>query len=596
VSNLDARNEVRFEGPGTHAGHRGVQGHIAESDITVLNPAGHTVAARHLNKHIDYSTCCAEVPNAESAKSLAFPTEMAVSSDGATLYVAALGSSKLGIFSTAALENDSFVPSAADQVVLTGGGPSGVVLDEAHHRAFVLTRFDNAISTVDTDTRAEVAHLAMYNPEPPIVKSGRRFLYDASFTSGHGDSACASCHIFGDFDSLAWDLGNPDGDMLHNPGPFDNPTDLITFIGGYHDFHPMKGPMTTQSLRGMANQGPMHWRGDRTGGNDEPSVQPNSGSFNEHLNFVKFQAAFNGLLGRSGPLPDQDMSDFADFILQVSYPPNPLRNLDDSDTPDQAEARQFFTTVPNSAFLHPREICSSCHALDPAANAQFDVLAPGFFGTDNDYSFVFINQLLKNPHLRNQYQKVGMFGKSANPNINPGNNDFMGDQVRGFGFFHDGSIDTDFRFVSAGFFSRIPGVNDIGIPVDPTGDALRRKLENLMLAFPSNLKPAVGQQITLSADAPPQAQARVDFLEQRAAAGDCELIAKARVAGRERGYLFAAGNYAGDRRNQAPVASADLRRLATQNGNSATFTCVPPGSGLRMGIDRNLDGVLDGDD
>ena len=34
----------------------------------------------------------------------------------------------------------------------------------------------------------------------------------------------------------------------------------------------MKGPMTTQTLRGMANHGPMHWRGDRTGGNvpDEP--------------------------------------------------------------------------------------------------------------------------------------------------------------------------------------------------------------------------------------------------------------------------------------------------------------------------------------
>ena len=26
--------------------------------------------------------------------------------------------------------------------------------------------------------------------------------------------------------------------------------------------------MTTQSLRGMANHGPMHWRGDRTGGTD----------------------------------------------------------------------------------------------------------------------------------------------------------------------------------------------------------------------------------------------------------------------------------------------------------------------------------------
>ena len=41
--------------------------------------------------------------------------------------------------------------------------------------------------------------------------NGRPFLYDTSLTSSHGDSACASCHIFGDFDSLAWDLGDPDG-------------------------------------------------------------------------------------------------------------------------------------------------------------------------------------------------------------------------------------------------------------------------------------------------------------------------------------------------------------------------------------------------
>src|SRR5262249_7949416 len=94
-------------------------------------------------------------------------------------------------------------------------------------------------------------------------------------------------HIFGDFDSLAWDLGNPDGNVLNDPGPFDNDPNPIVAFGGTVAFHPMKGPMTTQSLRGMANHGPMHWRGDRTGGNDEPSAEPNSGSFNEHLGFMK---------------------------------------------------------------------------------------------------------------------------------------------------------------------------------------------------------------------------------------------------------------------------------------------------------------------
>ena len=39
---------------------------------------------------------------------------MAVSSDGATLYVAAFGSSEVGVYDTHALENDTFVPDAAD--------------------------------------------------------------------------------------------------------------------------------------------------------------------------------------------------------------------------------------------------------------------------------------------------------------------------------------------------------------------------------------------------------------------------------------------------------------------------------------------------
>src|SRR5262249_17885713 len=135
VSNLDSHNEVRFEGPGTYTGHAGVRGRSAQNRITVLDPSQGGVTPRHLNKHIDYSTCCAPLPN-ETGKSFAFPTGMAVPSDGGTLYVAALGSSKLGIYSTAELEADTFVPSTADQVALSGGGPTGVVLDESKGRAY----------------------------------------------------------------------------------------------------------------------------------------------------------------------------------------------------------------------------------------------------------------------------------------------------------------------------------------------------------------------------------------------------------------------------------------------------------------------------
>ena len=92
---------------------------------------------------------------------------MAVTSDGATLYVAAFGSSKIGVFDTAQLETDTFAPSAADHIAVSGGGPSGLVLDEARDRLYVLTRFDNSHLGRSTRRRAtEIAHLPLYNPEP----------------------------------------------------------------------------------------------------------------------------------------------------------------------------------------------------------------------------------------------------------------------------------------------------------------------------------------------------------------------------------------------------------------------------------------------
>src|SRR6185369_11514425 len=85
VANTDANNTDRFEGPGTFTGHS-LRGHLHESRISVLAPGG-SVTARHLNKHINYNTCCAPIPNAENAKSLALPQGMAVTANGATLYV-----------------------------------------------------------------------------------------------------------------------------------------------------------------------------------------------------------------------------------------------------------------------------------------------------------------------------------------------------------------------------------------------------------------------------------------------------------------------------------------------------------------------------
>jgi len=583
VSNTEAFNEKRFEGAGEFSGHS-VQGRFHENRITVLSGAG--VTPRHLNKHIDYDACCAPLPNAENQKSLALPTGMAVSGDGSTLYVAALGSNKVGIFNTAELENDTFVPSAAHHVPLTGGGPTGLVLDERWKRLYVLTRFDNSISIVDTRGRTEIGHVAMYNPEPPVIVKGRRFLYDASLSSSHGDSSCATCHVFGDFDSLAWDLGNPDNGTETNPGPFIG-SPIIN-----PDFHPLKGPMATQSLRGLANHGPMHWRGDRTQGNEEPSAQPDSGAFDEEAAFKKFNGAFVDLLGRDQPLPEADMQAFTDFMLRVMYPPNPVRALDHSLTPEQQEAHDFFFNVPSNIVFHIS--CGTCHVIEPHANP--DAVIPGFFGADGRSAFPFAAQVLKVPHLRNMYQKVGMFGMPRTPIFNPGDNEFMGDQVRGFGFIHDGSVDTMFRFNRVMAFTQGPD-NVTGLPPNAEGDAMRRKLESFMLAFDTNLAPIVGQQVTLTRANAAAVGPRLELLMARADAGECELIAKTQQGQHEQGFLYTgARRFVSDRKDFPVLPEAVLRQMAGSGRVALTYTCTPPGSGTRMGIDRDEDGFLDGDE
>ncbi len=584
VSNTEAFNEVRFEGPGDFTGHPGVRGRLHESRLTLLDEG--QVSPRHLNKHIDYSACCAPVPNAENERSLAFPQGMAFSNNGETLYVAALGSSKIGVFRTSALEDDTFQPSAGDHIEVTGGGPTAVVLDPSGRRLYALTRFNNAISIIDTAARRELTQVPMHNPEPASVVNGRRFLYDARHTSSHGDSACASCHVFGDFDSLAWDLGNPDAATA----PFANPMRNPPFFGD-NVFNALKGPMTTQSLRGMANHGPMHWRGDRTGALDEPSAQPDGGAFDEDLAFKKFNPAFQSLLGRADPLSDGEMQAFTDFILQIVYPPNPIRALDNSLTASQQAGRDFFFGPPSLVATGLN--CNDCHVLAPQANP--DAFAPGFFGTDGQNSFTFQNQFFKTPHLRNQYQKVGMFGFPEGPAaINLGHNEFMGDQVRGFGFFHDGSNDTVFRFLNAVTFNENPFANPGGIPVSPEGDIVRRNLEAFMLAFDSNLAPVVGQQVTLASAT---ADARLELLISRANAGECDLVAKSGSGSSEMGYAYdGAGSFVPNRSASPLLSDAALRALSRAQGLDLTYTCAPLGSGVRMALDRDGDGWLDGDE
>jgi len=557
VSNTEANNRLRFEGtrpPGSSVST--VVGHLHEARVSVIDPALNSVTPIRLNKHIDYSV----VPSVAGVKenSLATPNAMAISSDGATLYVAAFGSSKVGVFNTASLENNRFTPSAANHINVSGGGPSGLLINEARNQLYTFTRFDNSISVIDTTTNTEIRHYNLHNPEPRSVVDGRAFLYDANLTSSNGEASCSSCHIFADFDSLAWDLGDPQGAVKPN-------LNVAGLGAGLIPYHPMKGPMTTQSLRGLDGQGPMHWRGDRT------AADVGGDSMDELGAFKEFNVAFAGLVGRSGPIAQADMDAFASFMIQVVYPPNPNRPLDSSMTAAQQAGSDFFFNAPATGGAI---ICNTCHVIDPPQ---------GFFGGDGKIGITAGVQEMKVPHFRNLYQKVGMFGIPQMEGIFIGDTTHKGDQIRGYGFTHDGSMDTLDKFHNAILFNTT--LDD------------RRNLEQFLHAADSNLAPIVGQQITLSSGNSFSVLSRIQLMTAQMDASHNEVIVKARINNQQRGWFRQAdGRYQSDDAFENPISETQLLQLAQTAGQELTFTAVPLGTAIRMAVDRDNDLVLDQND
>ncbi|MEZ4433173.1 MAG: hypothetical protein R3F65_12255 [bacterium] len=581
VANTEANNLTRFEGDG--AGHGTVRGELHRAQISILGAAP-TPTVRHLNKHIDYDACCEALPNPTNAASLATPMTPAVSRDGRTLYVPGYGSAAIGVYDIAQLRDDSFVPAAASQIAVSGGGPASLVLG-AGDIAYVPTRFDNAVAIVDLRARREVGKVWLDNPEPPAIRAGRRLLYDARNTSGNGEASCASCHVFGDVDHLAWDLGDPNGMKVVNPNPI-LPLPFPPPFPFTFDFQALKGPLATQSLRGMANHGPMHWRGDRTGAGAAPSAQPDSGAFDERAAFAEFAGAFTALVGRDVTITEEEMAAFTDFVLALTYPPNPIRQLDNQDRPLEARGRaMYFGPITDTG-----SNCQGCHTLDPAGNAEFGVEKPGFFGTDGHTAFDGLPQTFKVPHLRNLYQKIGMFGLPPLPSLLPFQPDHgmhLGAQVRGFGMSHDGAVDTIYRFLSARQFAPRPpmtlGPADPGNPglaIGPDGFLDRKALEAFILAYPSNLAPIVGQQVTVAAHNRADATARFALLKARAEAGECDLVGHARPGARMRGGLYLGADTF--RLDGGALIGVD-EALAAE---PVTFTCVPPGEGARYAFER----------
>jgi hypothetical protein len=168
------------------------------------------------------------------------------------------------------------------------------------------------------------------------------------------------------------------------------------------------------------------------------------------------------------------------------------------------------------------------------------------------------------------------------------------DQKSGFGLIHDGSIPDMNTFLSVQVFNLSPGdVKDISA---------------FTMMFPTGTRPAVGRNLTVPQGTPPTGTpAQESLLTTLIGLGNlpnanrhCELVAVARSSGagaRLRSWYLNGGAPGGlwttDLAGEPQITTFDLR---SQAGAPITFTCATIGSGVRLGADRDEDGVLNGGD
>lgn len=525
VVNTEARNLIRFE--------PNLKGHFADNRVTRLNLATDAVTPFDLNPGLDYSV----LPNpAALATALAQPMALTFAGDGNTLWVAAFASDRVARVDARTGEVLTRVDVRRDGGTRTMRGPRGLALNEAAGRLFVLNKLANTVSVVATETGAVLAEVAMgsFDPMPAGVKAGRGFLFDARL-SGNGTASCGTCHIDGDRDGLAWDLGDPAGA-------------LVTVIGAdlsVHDttpqervMHPMKGPMTTQTLRGLSPTNLLHWRGDK------PTL-------------ADFNPTFRNLMG--GELQSaEDMASLADYVFSVRNHPNPNRPLDNGlpatfNGGNPTRGRQLYS-------LHINH-CAVCHVFPTGSDNNVDDRR-NFGGL----------QSLKTPAL-------GLVHQRALLDTRPG-----ATNVTGFGLLHDGT----------GGRQSLPTVHFYELDLlNGTGFA---DVSAFVLCFDTGTVPATGwaRTVTAANAGDPQLLAELATLEIQAGRSNaCDVAVSARLAGEPRWFQLAAGGTGFREAATGAEFSREQLLAGLAPDDVLNFLAVPPGHGGRHADDRDGDGVGD---
>jgi hypothetical protein len=170
--------------------------------------------------------------------------------------------------------------------------------------------------------------------------------------------------------------------------------------------------------------------------------------------------------------------------------------------------------------------------------------------------------------------------------------------LSGFGFFHDGSVDSLTRFIQDGFDFRddqetadllafLLSFTGSDLPPGSLTDPDRPP------GLPSgDVAAAVGKQVTIAAPrSVPLITAMINLAI--ASTGRVDLVVRTATNRISRGWVLdrATRRFQSDR-NGETISPDELRMLANTN-SPLTYTVVPRNTGIRMAIDRDEDGDFD---
>ncbi len=485
------------------------------------------------------------------------PAGIGFTPDGSRAFVCSYGNDLVAVLDVA---GGSVTWAGVVRIPITipyprGAGSRTALVDSQGQRLFVFNKQNNSVTRIPLaqlpttsgfDWTAPTPAQVGFNPVTEDERNGRMHFIRA-IDSASQRSSCASCHIDGTNDGVLWDLST----FLDPEGV---PADAVHF--GVD----VKGPMVTQNTQRLFGTSPYHWRGERR----------RLKQFNKTF-LSLFEHEENGQPSNLGP----DFQYIIHYMQRLAYPPNPRQKRDRGLTKAQQRGAELFHTMR----VMGDATCSTCHQLPLGTTGEIVSTGRGGFAPTAVI-----------PSLRAVADK-------ETPEFTIGGA-FDTRTELGAGYLHDGARSS---LVDA--FTAVTPADEFEGHVFPMRLQDAAAIDAYLHAFDTGLAPAATMMVTANAgNAAEIAADELPLLLEQAERGWCDVVVRKGPTDFNGFTVHPSGVYDTDQdkfvfgSTTLPPEDAAQLIAQAQAGNPVTFLGTPVLMGVQMGIDRDLDELLDLDE